>query len=85
MSIGSIGSILMNELDMKWVVAKFVTKSLTEDQTENRLKCVWERNFFIKSIITGDKIQVFEYNSKTSLIIVWKILVKKTKKNTEKN
>lgn len=37
MSIGSVGSILMDELSVKRVVAKFVTKLLTEDQTENQL------------------------------------------------
>lgn len=65
---------------MKRITAKFVTKLLTEDQMENRIKvclemknCIFNDLNVIKSIVTSDKTWIFRYYPKTNPIIVMEV------------
>jgi hypothetical protein len=67
-SHGSIHSILLDNLKMRCVSAKFVQRQLTTDQMECHMmvtRDVFERSMqdltFVKKIVTGDESLVFAY------------------------
>jgi len=68
----TVHQILTQELRMRKLCAKTVTKNLTIEQKDNHQKHVClhlleriqsDRNF-LKNVITGDKTWIFEYNKK---------------------
>ena len=71
-SIGSVHSILTEDLNLRRVSAKFVLKLLTEQQKELRkeisedmLDLANHEPEFIRTIITGDETWVYGYDSET--------------------
>jgi len=71
-SVGSCDAILMDNLHMKRVCAKFVPRFLTDDQREQHqtivgylLECPCEDVQFLKNIVTGDESWVYGYDPET--------------------
>jgi AraC-like DNA-binding protein len=73
-SIGSVHSILTEDLHMCRVVANFVPKLLSQEQRQLRLKvardmleCANRDPEFLKTVITGDETWVYEYDPETKV------------------
>jgi len=71
-SVGSCDAILTDDLHMKRVRAKFVTRLLTDDQREQRqiiagdlLERSCEDAYFLTNIVIGDKSWVYGYDPET--------------------
>jgi len=67
----TVNQILKEQLAMKKLCAKFVPKNLTIEQKENRtdvylhvLERIQSDRNFLKNVITGDEIWIFEYDPK---------------------
>ncbi len=70
----SVQSIITKDLFMRRVLAKFVTKLLSDQQRENRkeisqdmLECASQDQNFMNTIITGNETWVYSYDSETKL------------------
>jgi len=68
----TVHQILTEELAMKKLCAKFVPKNLTIEQKDNRkdmclhlLEQIQRDRNFLKNVITGDEIWIFEYDPET--------------------
>ena len=72
--IGSCHEIFTEKLQMRRVSAKFVPRSLTDDQKENRVEIGQEHvasangnENFLKNIITGNETRVYGYDVETKI------------------
>ena len=72
LSVGTVHTIVTEDLAMRKVCAKMVPKVLSEEQKQSRVEisqeivdCIKEDEHFMDNVITGDETWIFQYDPET--------------------